>query len=304
MRRLPVDALEKVKRACYHACPFAFPTSIRGHNVKVSGYVAGATVAALSIAISGLSAFAATQFMPLPQGAPVVVRDCSVVETYGNSFWDLKLDAGNLDEAKSLERLTLRFKFYDDVHVLLDDRSVQLKSLDVPPGETKRFTGEYYLPKASGARAIECSVLSATFYGGAMWHPGMTWKGRLTKVHTTDGSANGANSESKRGTPSTTNSAAAPASSSVTVEKLGGAWVDVTNNGSFIHARVQLNASASATIRASDLLLAIKLESGVTMQLPGIDRQAPMADKPFAVGATPSPQERWRRFSEQPTGLC
>jgi len=261
-----------------------------GAYVNVSKYFFSAFFTAISIALSGANAVAGTKLLALPNGAPVSIRACSIFERNISGYWYLVVDAGNLNAMNNLERLNIRMKFYDDVHVLLKDTSVMEKNLDIPPGETKRVMDDFSVYATDHAPLVECSITSATFYGGAVWKPGTTWKGRLTKVHTTDAPATEEKIESKSAISQAPSPPARATSSSTTLEQIGNAWSDLTSNGVFIHARVQLGSSTPTTIRASDLLLTIKLESGVTMQLAGLDRQAPMAEKTFPSGATPSPQ--------------
>ena len=181
---------------------------------------------------------------------------------------------------------------YDIEGQKMDVKTESLTSPEVvAPGDTapyKIYVQFNYSGQERFFARVTCKLHGATFSGqNQPWTTGRKWIEPLLPMSRSEARTT---QDAQKTRASDLNLTAPPLVNSITVDKIGGAWLDVTSDGAFIHARVQLSASVPRTIRASDLQLAVKLESGVTMQFPGIDRQAPVSDKPFTSGATPSPQ--------------
>ena len=218
-------------------------------------------------------------------GRPVILSRCRT----GADYTDHHFNVTNLSK-RTLLTFSVEVRYFDDTGFLIGNRKYDFQPTEaVRSGDaTLVSTGRWFMggilsePENALSR-ITCRITSASFSGSKKWDSNQVWHESLIRPLRSD-------LESQKVIPEAPSAAPPPVVSAITVEKVGGAWLDVTSDGAFIHARVQLIASAPMTIRASDLQLAVKLESGVTMQLSGIDRQAPMADKPFATGATPSPQ--------------
>lgn len=225
------------------------------------------------------------------QNTPAALTRCQLTKNYANGSVNGTLIALNRTRHQMTD-ISVTLTAYDIEDQKMDVITESLTPAEVvAPGDTAPYKIGLQFNFSRQDRffaRVTCKLHGATFSGQSKpWTVERKWTEPLLPMNRSEVRS----TENAQQIQSSDTDLTAPAiPGTITVEKVGGAWLDVTSDGAYIHARVQLSAKAPTMIRASDLQLAVKLESGVTMQLPGIDRQAPMSDKPFATGATPSPQ--------------